>query len=497
MIKKAARVTVRREQASFCGIFVFGVTMSRTKSIREEKSSLLAPLGKRPRSTSRSPVNIDFIEPGVRVKRHKPEPQIDTQIDRQVLHDIKHDTEHGAEQDTKDDTETESESESEQNTDDEESEQAPRRVTPRVGDSKTACWEGYEVDKLLGEGSSASVYAACKEDGKDCNYAVKVSELKDESDEAIADRDLYFLRKLQPLKVGSGASSSFVVPRLYDWWICSRSSTTEEEAPELESESESDSPSNAEPKEPIDEMFIVLEKFDSDMTRFGLRSLDKAPSKWRSYISNVPRVNANSGVPTFIRLRNDILFTNKQLVRMFALLNALSDNGVIHGDCKPDAFLQRNDGQDIVVADFGLSGDQWARVATTSSRLETKLGPATANATAKQQGRYSPTSGWASSEDRPGALRCPFDLRPFARPDLMQVFNVWQLVANLTIEFRTWVVEEAAGEKSKVFLFNGFTDQMEIDKRFSRLCPGYGQDVRIINEEHRLLREQGVQFISL
>lgn len=71
-----------------------------------------------------------------------------------------------------------------------------------------ACLKGWELKKLLGEGTYGKVFQGCK---GECRYAVKIVELED-------DKDVAAFRK--EAKITDALSDANLSPKLYDYWVC-------------------------------------------------------------------------------------------------------------------------------------------------------------------------------------------------------------------------------------------------------------------------------------
>lgn len=105
-----------------------------------------------------------------------------------------------------------------------------------------------------------------------------------------------------------------IVPKLYDSWICNFP-IKDKKGKIVEQ----------------DHSFIVLERWDSDM--------EKLANSRKSKKSN-----------------NNPVYQKSEILRMFCLAYILGQLGIVHGDLKADQYLQRNNGDLIVISDFGLSG---------------------------------------------------------------------------------------------------------------------------------------------
>jgi len=172
------------------------------------------------------------------------------------------------------------------------------------------------LGKMVGKGTFSQVSEAkLSADEKTFGYALKVSFLKDpDSDLEILERDNYFLNVLKPAAFGGKP----IVPRIIDSWLCN----------EPEGGSISASSITEFLKQSRVTAYTLLEKWDGDMAFLG---------------------EQRTGLRSFA-------FTKSELIAMFRLAILLGELGVVHGDLKPDQFLFRNQGKDVVIADFGFAG---------------------------------------------------------------------------------------------------------------------------------------------
>lgn len=94
---------------------------------------------------------------------------------------------------------------------------------------------------------------------------------------------------------------------------------------------------------------IVLERFGRNMTQIGHQQALGQQKLIQASIKLPPTVKWNS---TY-----SLLYTDGQMRRMFQIAADLGKKyGVIHGDLGPNQYLLSQDGQRVVVTDFGFSG---------------------------------------------------------------------------------------------------------------------------------------------
>jgi hypothetical protein len=172
--------------------------------------------------------------------------------------------------------------------------------------SRESCMQAYRAQSevKLGQGNHGEIVAACK--NADCKYVLKISNLQDPTSNPANDRlqsqkDVYFLNLLKNARV----NGSRMVPTLYDHWTCTFDG--------------------------MEHSFIVVDRWDSDMQALSIKNGLKARAPGK-------------------------LYTKNELLRMFRIGYALGALGVVHGDLKPNQYLQRNNGNEIVITDFGFAG---------------------------------------------------------------------------------------------------------------------------------------------
>ena len=95
----------------------------------------------------------------------------------------------------------------------------------------------YTTKSKLGKGAFGSVFEACKNSTKDCNYVLKIIIYDKEIYEmsgGIPNKDLVSIKKawksevkiLQKLNYCQDLIGEILVPKLYDAWYCSTSEKT-------------------------------------------------------------------------------------------------------------------------------------------------------------------------------------------------------------------------------------------------------------------------------
>lgn len=257
-----------------------------------------------------------------------------------------------------------------------------RRVLPRAVGAPAApvtpigaagCWPGYQPGRELGKGSFGEVVEACRGPA-DCKYAVKrvvisgpISPSKAKRALEGARRDAFFLERLANATVDGQP----MVPRFFGYWEC------------------------FDPEDEAGFANISMDRWDGDMDKLAKRQ--------------------GEGLKLPMGVRG-VLYTLPQLLRMFRLMYALGLRRISHGDAKPDAFLQRGEGREMVIADFGFAGG-------------------------KGGGAYSALVGWSGNDP---AFACPPLYGPLGAYEerfsgFPIQFNVWQLEAYMLVNAFTYV----------------------------------------------------------
>jgi hypothetical protein len=170
---------------------------------------------------------------------------------------------------------------------------------------KNGCWQEYikykEQEENVGKGGYGNVFIVCKKN--DCNYVVKVQELKNLARKNIYEKDVYFLKHLQEQK-------NFSVPKLDSFWICKPKGSR------------------------ISHGFIVMDK-------------------WQGNILELMRTHSTE---------NELIIPSNCYDEMIKCITELNKLKIIHGDIHFKQFLFKEDELDkskyqICLTDFGSSGD--------------------------------------------------------------------------------------------------------------------------------------------
>jgi hypothetical protein len=200
----------------------------------------------------------------------------------------------------------------------------------------------YVLGGRLGSGQFGEVSATCKVtpvescslcriNKRYCPYALKVVQVDVGKDGILprtgAERDVYYLQKLQGVKVDGKP----IVPVFYDAWMQNEPVTDSEK-----------------PTRKYYPYYLVLERFDGDMSHLAAKRLETWRPTWTS----------------------GELYHESEMTRMFRIAAQI---GVFDGDIKPDQFLYRNasfvsapllagmltpPANDIVLTDFGFVGEK-------------------------------------------------------------------------------------------------------------------------------------------
>lgn len=274
------------------------------------------------------------------------------------------------------------------------------------------------LGKILGKGSFSEVSEAkLSPEEKTFGYALKISILQDpDADLEILERDNYFLNVLQ-----SGTfQGKQVVPKLIKSWLCNNS-----ENKMFTSVTVTDFTSRIKVT-----AYTLLERWDGDMAFLG---------------------EQRTGSRTYA-------FTPSELLKMFQLALILGEQGIVHGDLKPDQFLYKNGGKDMVVADFGFAGGR----------------------SYKYKNAYM---GWPSQARELGcpaaftALLCPVNCeKQTVYIGFCQYQNIMQLESSLLVQ-ETFVIEEGkAFDKNNATAFAGLATVFTRNSPFN-FCPGYSDEL--------------------
>lgn len=191
---------------------------------------------------------------------------------------------------------------------------------PVVSPGRDHCMQKYHEEKLLGQGTFGRVSAVCK-NGAACNYALKASKQVSE----IA-REAYFLEFLENWYLHGRR----IAPMMEDAWEC----------PLPIKGAKRGSKENY--------GFLVMDRWDADLEKMAKnRAADlKLQTEFTFF-------DADEGKESTYEIQ---YYTPEEVVTMFQLAIVLGKAGVIHGDLKPDQYLERKMGAEICVSDFGLSG---------------------------------------------------------------------------------------------------------------------------------------------
>lgn len=266
---------------------------------------------------------------------------------------------------------------------------------PVEAPNREACMRKYSTEKniQLGEGKNASIVPACE--NKDCKYVLKIS-----NQISGALRDAFFLNYLKDKTLKDGSP---IVPHMYDHWLCKFPDDTGKIKQHF---------------------FMVVDRWDSDMQALAVKQQKNLNALYKVY-------------------------TKDQLVQMFGLAFVLGKLNVVHSDLKPDQYLQRNNGKNIVVTDFGFSG--------------------------KSDSPYMAEIGWSGFE--PGKKPEIWGCAPFyslldynqKSPDFPTWMNIIQLELYIVGAERAHVLHEG-----KLYDFGGIRDFAR--KKYSkRLCTEWAE----------------------
>jgi hypothetical protein len=284
---------------------------------------------------------------------------------------------------------------------------------------RPTCMKEYVKLKQLGKGQYGEVLEVCKDgelsDNK-CShkYALKITNGEDENDLETSKRDPYFLRMLANEKL----DGQYIVPRVYDAWLCHDEGNTRAVYDSDEEEDE---------EEPYNNLFVVMDRWDGDMEHYAKDSFSKK-DKW--------------------------VYGRSELLRMFRLAARLGQLGIMHGDLKPDQYLERDLGGEISVTDFGFSG-----------------GPKT-----KYQGgpnwAYVGTEGWS---------RCPKAFTPGDWDAQSDFFPVYHNIIQLESYIMRWNPLTYVRSKDKEYRFGGIKDLDRSDPKYKR-CDKYPAEYKLLRE---------------
>lgn len=325
---------------------------------------------------------------------------------------------------------------------------------------------------ILGKGSWGTVYSGCAahipapsgeskeiKDIKDikmsdCNYAIKVFELRFEDDE-ITDhpfevplREVYYLKMLQNIQLDGKP----IVPHLYDYFACN-----------------------------IDYIFVItMEKYDFDMVAYGMKMYDEYPNS---------RFFPRSSIPI-----SNLLYTDLELIRMFQIAQLLTQYGIFNSDLSPSQYLIRKSDGNIAITDFGLSGDinkpnldrnkfyfkpimgwmQNAKLYQCKMQIPPS-GDEMKKAEIKDAIEHGeiifnePSSFMSATHPSiRSAKSAKSDTILTDFPTLAKWFNIWQLSTHLTVHQTTFVQDSETGE---IKLFTGFHIPPKFFKEVVAFCP--------------------------
>lgn len=160
---------------------------------------------------------------------------------------------------------------------------------------------GYKLADYLISGGQGSLFGFCGRDGNCKTNVVKIILLA--AHQGVYEREIDFFN------IVNTTSDDHITPKLVDSFTC------------------------------LGMGFLVQEKFDGDM-------LTLADNQSYSLLSQADLV-LDFAVLTV---------SEKQFMHMFYLAWALQDSHTIHGDLRVDQFVQRKQGKEMAIIDFGLAG---------------------------------------------------------------------------------------------------------------------------------------------
>lgn len=260
-------------------------------------------------------------------------------------------------------------------------------------------------------------------------YVIKTYALDDDMQQTFFRANAYFLAFLAPTKLA--------VPLVSDYTCVDESTTTT-----VGGEETKNGAAAAASGRPVG--IIVTPAFETDMYKTGVEAASRLirPTAREAKDAENP---ATRSLPT-------LAFTIAEFRRMFEMAQGLDDQGIIHGDLKPDQYLRNAAGQ-LFLNDFDTAG----------------FAPYVTVPPGGFEG--APLAPWAPRQFPP----CPDSLftdlqnvNPSSplTSQAMRRANVWQL--QLWCLFRARVL---VYNQSYVTLFGGFRDLAPVHDAYRSVCP--------------------------
>lgn len=254
----------------------------------------------------------------------------------------------------------------------------------------------YESSTPIGQGSWGKVYSACHVRNGKCNVAIKHVQNSIQENVDQYDRNYYTLPAYREIAIYQYLAKTRLTPKLLGWDVFPCSLLEAKGAPPCEDGVECSQTG-------CTVVRFALEKFEGNV-EFLMQTWQEEEDDQRLII------------------RKDVL------EMMFRIARELGQNGIIHGDLKPDQFLYRYDPRtnkyDIRVIDFGFAGAV-PTVRAAISRAQQK-GTEMKEMKILQTAVTDPWMGW------PSLVTWPFHMIPHEQFHLSSIeeaitFNLWNL----------------------------------------------------------------------